>query len=70
MAAASRMRMGATGGLRVRNSTGKCELCKLLGVLLMGIGVVILLFSLPDWLWVSLIGITLIVLGVLLLRVK
>ncbi len=70
MAAASRMRMAASGGLRVRNFTGKCELCKLLGILLVGIGVVVLLFSLPDWLWASLIGITLIVLGVLLLRVK
>ncbi|MBS5587162.1 MAG: hypothetical protein KHX36_13180 [Clostridiales bacterium] len=54
----------------MRNFTGKCELCKLLGILLVGIGVVVLLFSLPDWLWASLIGITLIVLGVLLLRVK
>lgn len=61
------MRMAASGGLRVRNFTGKCELCKLLGILLVGIGVVVLLFSLPDWLWASLIGITLIVLGVLLL---
>ena len=45
-------------------------MCKLLGILLVGIGGVVLLFSLPEWLWASLIGITLIVLGVLLLRVK
>lgn len=42
------MRMAASGGLRVRNFTGKCELCKLLGILLVGIGVVVLLFSLPG----------------------
>ena len=71
MAAASRMWIwAASGGMRVRNSAGKCELCKILGALLIGIGAIVLLFSVPEWLWTSLIGVALILLGVLLLRAK
>ena len=47
---------------------GQNRAARIVGVVLMVLGLILLLFSIPSWLWVSVLGILLISIGFLIWR--
>ena len=49
----------------MRRNAEKCPASRLIGIVLIAMGAIVLLFSMPEWVWMWLIGIALIVAGLL-----